>query len=986
MNNPLPMDELFAGAMEQSEGPERDSWIVEACAGDESVERELRDMLAANATGSWFMAEPVEKMPGPDAPPPTTIGAFRIEGEIGRGGMGVVYRAIDTRLDRIVAIKALPAYMASDPRRMARFEQEAKTLATLNHANVAAIYGLEEVEGRKYLILEFVDGLTLEERLRKGRLPIDETLTICAQIAAGVVAAHDTGVIHRDLKPANIKITPSGEVKVLDFGLAKMSGGMEPKSRNGEPSDGSPKMPSHASPVQTIEGAIMGTAAYMSPEQARGRKVDHRTDVWSFGIILHECLTGVSYFRTTTAADSINAILNKPITFEGLPPETTPVLRHILQRCLERDRNKRIRDMHDVRLALEHDSSTMDLSFIGQAPKARFSGKWTLIAALVLITATMAIGFFSGRGSVPPVVETPRPVAHLFAPATFENDAPILAITPDGRNVAYIGRDGQPEDPPAIYLRDLESVDAQRLQGTDHVIDFSFSPDGSHIAFFWGDPTSNRFELRVLKVGEGRPVTLLNDSRGDRYDVIYGRPGWLSDSQLVILSKDMFTMYRVPLDLRAGMNDTYEPEVFAEFDRGGSWITTMDPLNVPGQEAVIVSRFEQTSYGPLSSLFWVDEDGVHEVLKNAKFGIATRSGHLIFNRSLEIAVMSFDLETGTVSGEPVTLFPEYHPGRFSYSDDGIFVMSREFGSDEKRRLMSITRNGERTPLSTARAEYNMGPIFSSDGRKMVVGINDTEANATRLHVVDMNTGDMQSVPTPPDGASMSGPIWMPDGRISFVTYIGPSNMKLYAADVESGQVELLLGEDQLIGGFGSPTYTPDGRYVLFHFRPHPRWQDGIYIMALDGTMDRQPFLTGDPRPGVPRLSPDGRWLAYKSGSNVIVQPFDLESDQSQDRQVIANARIHSWSFDSTELFFLQPGTNHVMGVRITADPDLTLSKPQKLVDHHAMNVMKQFDIVRFNVHPDGRFVYIAEPEGGPDPHLHIVMNFDTELKSKLPLN
>ena len=431
-----PLSELFEEALRIQAGPAREAWMARACEGAEDSADELRRLLEANdAVPPDFLAVPFSP-PALDleAPAPDSVGPFRVEGEVGRGGMGVVYRATDTRLDRAVAIKALPSYFANNPWRMARFEQEARTLARLNHANIATLHGLEVHEGSAYLVLEFVHGETLEQRLKKGRLAVDEATRICAQIAAGTAAAHDAGVVHRDLKPANIKVTADGVVKVLDFGLAKMAAAEASESPDLDASGASA-----VSPVQTADGAVIGTPTYMSPEQARGRALDRRTDVWSFGIILYECLTGVSYFREPTSDDTLDAILKKPISFARLPPDTTPVVRHVLQRCLERDPGKRFRDLQDVRVALEGDSSAQDL-----ADLARARPRWLGRGAAALVVLGLVIAFVAGLRTAPSPETSPRPVTHLFAPATLHRPDPFLAVAPDGRQVAYVGTDGFP--------------------------------------------------------------------------------------------------------------------------------------------------------------------------------------------------------------------------------------------------------------------------------------------------------------------------------------------------------------------------------------------------------------------------------------------------------------------------------------------------------------------------------------------------------------
>ena len=329
-----------------------------------------------------------------------SVGPYTIVRELGRGGMGVVYLGCDTRLDRQVAIKALPEHLAQDPDRLARFEREARTLAQLTHPNVAGIYGVEEHEGARYLVLEYVEGETLAARLDRGALPVDEALEIAVQIAAGVEAAHEAGVIHRDLKPGNVIVTAEGKAKVLDFGLARTE---EASSSSTQMSPNSPTLTSPA--VQhspTMPGVILGTAAYMSPEQARGRTVDKRTDIWSFGVILYEMLTGVCPFIGETVSDSIGAVLHKGVELDRLPSTTPAMVRHVLKRCLERDKATRYRDIGDVRIELEHGDSTGSAAEPSAAPIRQGAALvWGLCAVLAAVAAWSA--WFSQQ-------EVPRPV------------------------------------------------------------------------------------------------------------------------------------------------------------------------------------------------------------------------------------------------------------------------------------------------------------------------------------------------------------------------------------------------------------------------------------------------------------------------------------------------------------------------------------------------------------------------------------------------
>ena len=413
---------------------------------------------------------------------PRQIGQYHIEREIGRGGMGVVYLAIDPRLDRAVAIKAMPSEVSQDAERLARFEREARTLAQLDHPNLAGIHGVEVDGDQRYLVLEFIEGESLNEILERGPLPIDESLELCAQIAAGVASAHDGGVIHRDLKPANIKITPEGKAKVLDFGLAKSS---EPTS-----STSNSEMPTLTTPradfqSQTIPGAILGTAPYMSPEQARGRRVDRRSDVWSFGCILYECLTGARLFAGETATDSMGAILHKQIDFSLLPSETPERVRELLTRMLERDKERRLRDLGDAMLELEQAQSEIGHTSAGPAGSAKSNPTWIMAILLVVLAAVItgsAVWSLRPGGVFIEAITNPQPKFMMTRLTDGSEPEGWPTLSPDGSSMVY---SAAADELFSIYTRRVDGLNAINLTADYPNFDYAtaLSPDGQTIAF-----------------------------------------------------------------------------------------------------------------------------------------------------------------------------------------------------------------------------------------------------------------------------------------------------------------------------------------------------------------------------------------------------------------------------------------------------------------------------------------------------------------------
>ena len=414
------------------------------------------------------------------------FGAYTVVREIGRGGMGVVYLARDTRLERDVAIKALPDHLASDPARLERFEREARTLAGLSHPNVAGIFGFEEHEGASYLVLEYVGGETLADRLDRGPIPVEEALDLAAQVASGVEAAHEAGVIHRDLKPANVKVTSEGEVKVLDFGLARAD---ESQSSTGAPLD-SPTIATTPQHSPTIAGAILGTAAYMSPEQARGRRVDRRTDVWSFGVLLYEMLTGAGPFHGETATDSIGAVLHKEPDLGLLPAGVPGDVRRLVRRCLERDKTRRLQSIGDARIELVEAAERLASGEAGDAPGAapRAGGvgrwAWPAVAVVALAALGATIPMWAGRGAgVGPAASDAPAVVGVARVTDVPGAEYDLALSPDGRSVAYTGLDGANGDIFVLRVGGSRPINLT-ADSEAHDLDPAFSPDGERIAFF----------------------------------------------------------------------------------------------------------------------------------------------------------------------------------------------------------------------------------------------------------------------------------------------------------------------------------------------------------------------------------------------------------------------------------------------------------------------------------------------------------------------
>ena len=446
--------------------------------------------------------------------PGTRLGPYAIAAQIGEGGMGEVYQATDTNLARQVAIKVLPASVAADPERLARFDREAKTLAALNHPNIAQIHGLEKSAGTIALVMELVEGPTLADRIAQGAIPIDEALPIAKQIAEALEAAHEQGIIHRDLKPANIKVRPDGTVKVLDFGLAKA---LEPASALGASAgQGLSQSPTITTPAMTMAGMILGTAAYMSPEQAKGRIVDRRSDVWAFGAVLYEMLTGKRAFGGEDISETLADVMRVEPAWETLPAELSPSLSTFLKRCLQKDPSQRLGDIHDMRLALEGAFETGVSQTAPVAAVAQSAWRRALPATAALMVGGLVVWFAARPAPQPPTPIT-RFLIPLAAEETFSGAGRlIVALSPNGRDIAYTANN-------ALVLRPLDQLQGLPIPGTEGARNPFFSPDGQQVGFY------ALGQLKRVSISGGAPFTLAEAANpdgaswGEDDSILYGQ-------------------------------------------------------------------------------------------------------------------------------------------------------------------------------------------------------------------------------------------------------------------------------------------------------------------------------------------------------------------------------------------------------------------------------------------------------------------------------
>ena len=709
----------------------RASYLEHACAGDRALRDEVDAMLAAHHDPGGFGDQPVSGSidDGQRLEPGAMVGPYRIDRLIGAGGMGEVYQARDTRLGRDVAIKVLPAAFTADAERLARFEREARLLAALNHSHIAAIYGFEEAQDVRALILELVEGETLAARLRRGQIPWDQTLPIAQQIADALEAAHEHGIIHRDLKPANIKITPDGNVKVLDFGLAKAFVG-----------GGSSADLSHLPTVTvegTREGVIAGTPAYMSPEQARGQPVDKRADIWAFGCVLFEMLAGTRAFRGETVSETLAEVMKSEPRWMALPPDTPANVRTIVRRCLEKDPRQRVHDIADVRLAMEgaFETATTDSTAVA-ASRFRL---WQSPAAAVIIALSIATiaglaVWVSMRPAAAPPVQLLRfavsPPSGVSLEATNPND-PDVAISPDGTRIVYVAR-SDIGGALQLYVRAQDQLDTQRLEGLEDPRAPFMSPDGNWVGVF-DEPNV----LKKVTVAGGPAVTICKINGGPR------GASWGPDDTIVFATNDPATgLFRVSAG--GGEAELLTKPDAQKGEQGHYW-----PEVLPGGKAVLFTILSTVGTVQNAQIAVLNlQTGEQKVLvPGGSYPRYVPTGHIIYGVEGTLRAVAFDLGRLEVQSDPVPVLQGVvtklsGAASFSVADNGSLVyLAQGSQGSVGRTLVWVDRQGREEPIKAPARAY-MRPRPSPDGTRVALDVGDQEQD---IWIWDLARSDAHAV-------------------------------------------------------------------------------------------------------------------------------------------------------------------------------------------------------------------------------------------------
>jgi eukaryotic-like serine/threonine-protein kinase len=842
-------------------------------------------------------------------PAGTRLGPYEIQAPLGAGGMGEVYRARDTKLGRDVAIKILPEVFTSVPERLARFEHEARMLAALNNPHIGAIYGVEDAESVHALVLELVEGDTLGERLRRGPLPLTDALAIARQIAEAFESAHEHGIIHRDLKPANVKITQDGTVKVLDFGLAKAA----PHGGMGFDLEQSTTITVDA----TRAGEILGTAAYMSPEQARGKAIDKRTDIWAFGCVLYEMLTGCRTFSGDTPSDAIAAILEREPLWDRLPDAVPPAVRHLLRRCLEKDPNRRLRDIGDARIELEDALASPAQGNIAEKPAGmtRRQAISTLAgaAAGAALTGIFAISRYRGA--------TPRNLTQ-FAIIPPDNGVLVpsfnkrIAISQDGTHVAF---NAAVPGADAFYTRSLAELESRRIKEGGGAP--FFSPDGRWIGFLAGSGTgftASSPTLRKLPVNNGVPATICP---------VEGFSGatWADDDTIYFIAVIPGGVTSVPAN--GGEPKEVVPVDFAKGERMHKF-----PCALPGGKVVLVTvtTADFISFDEARIVALSPRTGERKILLEGGTHPRYSSGYLLYAHDGKLLAVSFDPGNLEVQGQPFTVLEGVQMSRntgvanFDVSASGDLAYVSGICDGGARTLVWVDRNGRAEPVPLAAKSF-LHPRLSPDDRRLAIEI---EGPSHDLYVYDFDRGVLANITN--DGVS-HWPVWSPDGA-RLVYRSGPmAKWRLWQIPADRSRPAQQISAT----GFSqsAESWSPDGRMILYTAAA-PGIPPSIMAAHLDTNQQAESVDREKAPEGSPKFSPDGRWLGYCSNesgkSQVYVQAFPGPGPKIQ----ISNdgGTDPVWKRNAGELYYRSGDS--MMAVAVSTTPKFTAGRPQELWKGH----------------------------------------------------
>ncbi len=897
------------------------------------------------------------------------LGPYEILAPIGAGGMGEVYRARDAKLGRDVALKVLPEAFARDAERMARFQREAKVLASLDHPNIASIYGLEDSSSTHALVMQLVEGPTLADRIKQGPIPVDEALRIAKQICEALEYAHERGIVHRDLKPANIKVTNDDVVKILDFGLAKaLEGDAASMDISTSPT---------ISRLATMQGVLLGTAAYMSPEQAKGKSVDRRADIWAFGCVLYEMLTGQQTFTGEAVTDTLAAVIMKDPEWSRLPAGTPVRVRVLLQRCLQKDPKQRLRDIGDARISLDEVlSGAPDPALAGAPQTAAALWRRTLpwaVAALLFVALAPPLAFLYFRGAPPAPAQSMR--FQISVPeGTLLDEGNGLDLSPDGRHFAFFTTASDGAD--RLWIRDVDSLGARPLPGsevTGAAAPFFWSPDSRSIAF-WSDR-----KLKKISISGGPAETICDLPGGE----IGG--SWNSDG-MIILGQAPGGILRVSAygGSPSLLTMPYSPRgeaahVFPSFLPDGRHFVYLRVSAAPANSGIYVGSLDARP----------EEQDSKELL-TTEFAPAFApsshpgSGQLLFVRDGALLAQQFDTRRLALTGEPVVVADHVATFRaralFSVSSNGVLTYSA--GAPPGYRLTWLDRQGKILGSAGEPSSY-MAVALSPDGARVAVTQFGKQYPIPGLWLIDesRNVSTRFTFGPPSEGA-----VWSPDGARMIFNSNRDGVFDLYQKPTSSAENEAVLLKSR---GDKFPTsWSRDGRFVLYD-EANPQTKSDIWVLPLAGDKKPFTFLRTEFNEQGGSFSPDGRFVAYQSDESgrdeIYVRTFSPDALASGTAtggkwQISAGGGAEPrWRRDGKELYYVS-SDGKLMDVAVTANPEFRAAAPKVLFAVPLQSSSPDLHI--WDVTSDGRRFLVAVPaaQSAPVPFI-IVLNWRAALKN-----
>jgi len=895
--------------------------------------------------------------------PNSTIAQYTIVSKIGEGGMGEVYRARDAKLGRDVAIKVLPASLSENADRLNRFEQEAQAAGALNHPNILSIFHIGTHEGAPYIVSELLEGETLRERLGTHAsgvlLPQRKVIDYALQIAKGLAAAHEKGIVHRDIKPDNIFITHDGRVKILDFGIAKLTGNSDGRQSQTE-------VPTRK--VNTDPGTVMGTMGYMSPEQLKGQSVDHRSDIFSFGAILYEMLSGKRAFRGDSMAETMSAILREePPDLSETNHTVSPALERVVRHCLEKNPAERFHSARDLAFAIESLSGSAISSgqtvtmptVTAEIDESRSTGisrwfgnaklAWVVGAVLLFgLLAVLAVLYFNRAPS------DTRAVRLSFNPPpqlAFNDTQPdAAAISPDGQKIAFSAT--SPDGKSMLYVRLIDETEAKVLPGSDNPLEPFWSPDSRSIAY------GSNGKLKRSDLSGGSAQVLCDAGR-----LVGGT--WSKDG-VILFTPDYGRMF-LQVSAQGG-----EPQTLPTRIEGNIGALRYPTFLPDGRHFLFTGARNGISAGSL------DSPEIKQVAPAAPF-VYSAQGYLLFARNDSLVAQAFDAGKLALSGEPIPIITgtKNHPGnrRFSVSDNGVLVWQGQWQRDYQ--LVWYDRGGKQTGAIDAPTKVNVGesPMISPDGKRVavrkVMGAGAAGADSN-IWVQDLEKGTWLRITS----TFSQMPIWAPDG--SRILYNSGASISVKTAN-GSGDAEILLQRTVF-----PAAWSPDGRFIIFMERGVKTRMD-LWALPMFGDRKEYQLSASQFDEQNPQLSPDGRWLAYSADDTgtyqIYVRSFSADGKLGSDKKVISTTggKLPLWRHDGSELFFIAADGQMMASPVKTAGTEFQFAAPKPLFQTRTLAlegaIFREYDVT-----PDGQRFLIGTRIGEPNAPPTVIMNWTALVK------